>query len=248
MKEKIACWDFDKTLGEFSEIGSGMRYEPETYNKGKCFVHIKNGIKELLEKLGNDGYIHCIVSNAVGDYINESLKRTEMSQYFDFVADREVVSIGGPQEKYYKPIAEKFKVSENDVASNMIVIGDKLRDRPMDLKNLTFVYHDKCYLHDSIVVDQILKELNTAGDGSFYRGFQAFLENSKDATFPKRDKYHMLIGGEYSGNEVMLTSDIRLEIQFLENKIKEMKIPTIRVDDAKKHLHLIEEDSLGIVV
>jgi len=165
----VACWDLDETLGDFTMIDFEMSHrQPPDYIRPHS---LRYGIKETLERLSGEGYVHFIVSSAVSAYVNEALKRTSLRDYFEGILVREnhVVTIGG---KYYQPVADVMKLSKDEVRSKMIVIGNAFGDRPADIPGLCFIEHKAGFLYDAIVTESIMSRLKEVGDGSFEDGFE----------------------------------------------------------------------------
>lgn len=218
--KKVICWDLDETLGSFRRIG----YELAGVNVPQFErpVSLKHGIIELLSDLSSQGYLHFVTTAGSFDYANEALKRTGLINQFQKVFGRDDISteIG----KQYRPVIKNLNLSDEEAVSNVIIIGDSPKDKPIDLDGLVFVEHTYCLYTDSSVTAMILKKLNELGNNNFKRGFEKMYENAKI----ENEEFG---GYKFEQRKYDINNDIKLEVKYSFNDFfknnEEKTIPTI---------------------
>lgn len=162
--KRIVCWDLDETLGCFrpAEANRFMRHLPE--KRG-----VVPGMKPLLEDLSSDGCVNVVTTGAPAGYAEAALDKYGLSGYFESVFDYSIVCPGNGF-KRYRPVAERFGISESEIPDRIIAIGNEDRDIPKDLP-VVFVYHPMSMKFDASPLRMVLEALGR--EGSWRRGFRS---------------------------------------------------------------------------
>jgi len=120
----VICWDLDETLGDFRAL-----------EKGSDAVKIREGMQGVLEAARQKGIRQVVTTSATRDYAEKGLGILGIREYFDEIFPFEKVA--GYLGKKYKPVLEHYKLTEKEAGEKLIVVGDSIRDRPLDISGLT---------------------------------------------------------------------------------------------------------------
>ncbi len=180
--KKVICWDLDETLGHFRRIG--YKLMGQKVPQFEQPISLRYGLTDLLSSLSSKGYQHFVTTSARSGYAEEVLRRTGLAGYFTGVLGKEVIcseefiSDGGFG-KLYRPVAKIVGFSDEQAASDMIVIGNAPGDQPADISGLVFIQDRNSVNNDSVVASLILERLNELGKNNFNNGFAEMYRQAK---------------------------------------------------------------------
>ncbi|OGH11468.1 MAG: hypothetical protein A2684_02730 [Candidatus Levybacteria bacterium RIFCSPHIGHO2_01_FULL_36_15b] len=210
MKESakfLICWDLDETLGHFAPLVYDM--DGEERPRWDKDVYLAYGIQDVLDKFSEkNGFRSCVTTASMRDYAEFALEQTNLRSYFSDLYARDVTApyyettrlyVG----KTYEDVAWEH-IPYDDYPNRMVVIGDKVEDNPIDMRELVHIYSPGIYFN-AMVIRETLVALLEAGNDSFRKGFDVlasrgtreFFDNSSIDAY-----YHVDIG---SGIEIALS-------------------------------------------
>ncbi len=227
---KIICWDMSLTLGYFS----GLAYKfdgkeiPDRYKNP--VQGLKSGIRDLLEKLSGEGFLHFVTTSAITKYSEFILEKTGIRHHFQDVLGRDMIE-SDYHGKAYVSIADRFGYNLQKAKANMISIGNEFVDRSLDIEGMVLIQQDDCAYYDSQVIDLILKILLEKGKGDFNKGFEALYKKAKVHSRKKRDECRKIF---------QLEDGIKLEMCiFEENFGVASPIISLKAEQYRKELEPI---------
>ncbi len=239
MIEKVICWDMDETLGSFRRIGYELAGEQS--QKFEKPTGIRHGIKECLNRLSSDGYIHFVTTLGSTSYAREALGRVGLITQFKDVLGNEVMSKGMSSRtlKNYRVVADRVGFSDDEAFANMIVIGDSYNDKPLGIDGLVFLMDKGCQFSDSIVTEIILKKLRVVGKEHFQKGFE-FLYGAADI---KKETFGRSV---FETRTFDIGNGIKLKLDYATNKKEcnagDLVVPVIEVlevGDYKRDIQIL---------
>ena len=217
--EKYACWDLDRTLGNFENT---ERHQTRYGRSVATGFSIKTGIKELLNELSERSFTHYVTTSATMEYAIDALNSSGLEKYFRGVFDRHDVAMYD-HGKCYKPVIKDIGIDEGMAPGRMIVIGDLPSDIPIDVNDMVFIEYAGCWkAHSSIIkdiIDTILKESR----GSFSYGFKKLYDMADKKT---GRRFINLPDGTY----------FELEYRESTNDGKTFNVPTITSIETPKRI------------
>jgi len=157
---RIVLWDLDKTLGTFDPI-----------EKGRTDIKVREGIRDILEENQQKGILNVLTTGATRAYAERALNLAKIRPNFELIFPREIVM--GYNGKTYQDILTIYGLSAEEAEDKVAVIGDMIRDRPIDVSGLTFIL-DSTYRSseaDASDLRDILSHLTE--QESFVKGFNA---------------------------------------------------------------------------
>ena len=249
--KKLAVWDLDETLGAFRPIRSEFIGCTPPFSGDLGLTY---GIKELLEKLEDGGFVHAVATvGGPTDYANLVLDRTKLAPYFqDRVFGKELIkdydSRCGWRKNYWQ-IAEALGFSDGEIPANMVVIGDDQgRDRPMDRdRPLPVFINHNCYQYDAAVIEIILKQLLEKGEGDFSLGFECLSALAEEIT--EFDQFHPFKGGQIDlGNGIKFQIGDRANIDdcVYRDSPELLEVPVIQMIEAPDYKRELEPFDDGV--
>ena len=163
---RMTLWDLDKTLGTFAPI-----------EKGRTDIHLREGIREILEENRQKGILNVLTTNAMEEYAEIALNLAKIRQYFELIFPRDVVMAF--EGKKYQDVLTIYGISAEEAEDKIIVIGDNLRDRPIDVPGLTFIL-DSTYRNSEADASDLRDVLNNlTKNTSFAKGFESMYAQAK---------------------------------------------------------------------
>jgi hypothetical protein len=237
--KKIMCWDMDETLGHFRPLAYEILGEevPNFLDP----TTLRHGIKQTLETLAQKGFVHYVTTSAPENIARNALTRTGISGSFEDVLGRDLVmgelwvrqdgyssTIGG---KNYSEVAQKQGLTPEQASSQMITIGDRQTDRPLDLEGVVFLEQGACYHYDSAIVEQVVDELLRRGAGDIRKGFDSIYRDSS----VERD-----VCEEFAieRRKLMIADGLVVEVSYGNLKGVQDTFPSIRIVEAEKYRRL----------
>ena len=109
----LIVWDLDETLGTFTTIADAPGAGQE------ATVHLRPGIREAIERLMGEDFIHCVLTLAMPAYAEAALRGTGLRELFLDVAGR-----GQRPKGDASGLAELFGIPKAQMPERMLFIGD----------------------------------------------------------------------------------------------------------------------------
>lgn len=145
---KVVFWDFDETLGCF---------------RGRENPVFKPGIRVLLESLVAAGFENYVASRSWDSYVKGGLCDGSIDALFKGVFCSGVYGFATYYSKNYLPLAAEAGLSEDELNSRVIVVGNDVSDIPGDSGPI-FVFHPECYRADSEILNRIVRRICARDD------------------------------------------------------------------------------------
>ncbi|MBI5389672.1 HAD hydrolase-like protein [Candidatus Woesearchaeota archaeon] len=208
-KPKIICWDLDFLLGNFESFSRALTGEPLSPDIIGSWG-LRPGIKETLERLAHENYMHTITTTALEWRTQELMNRLGTGHYFSKIYTRETITT----DKDYIVVMAYFGLSLEEAQKRMVIIGDGPGDRPdpsYGAAGIVFILEQNLY-HDAVLFEHILADLLAKGDGSFNRGFQAIYGPLRTEERP------LFSGGKYAAYpplDYISHGNISLVLQYI---------------------------------
>jgi len=209
---KVVCWDLDENLGNFE---SAMLTEEELASVSSSSINplaLRFRIVDVLQEMMARGIVHCITTASPIEYAKEAVSRTGIAEYFHgrLFAGREVMECG--LGKKYMPVAQEFGYTAEQARQNMVVVGDKPFDKPVDIEGLVFIQQTNAASYDAVVPYRIVNKLLKEGKGDIKAGFDFLYGNA--------------VQTENGSNRFELSECIKFDVDYV----------SIRGSDALSHM------------
>jgi len=117
--KKIICWDLDEILGDF-----------RAFERGSTDVNARPGIRRLLKECTALDSICVVTTNATHAYAARAVQMLKAQEHIHRIFDGSMVMSW--EGKRYQTVRDYFGLSEEDFSDNAIIIGDSIRDKPLD--------------------------------------------------------------------------------------------------------------------
>lgn len=195
--KKIICWDLDENIGYFGKIAREIICKLKgipapKYEKFQKKAELRNGIKQVLENLSNQGYQHVITTSAnIPGYPEECLIRTGISGEFSGIYQRDKTKKYNGRGKSYEDIAKDYGLTEEEIFDKIITIGNSYADQPINLEKLVFILQPMSWKCDAKIAQKVIMKLKEANNKSFYQAFEHLsnLNTHVDEKFRELDKF-----------------------------------------------------------
>lgn len=156
----VVVWDLDDTLGSFNSLTDTRRWSQ------RATVHIRPGIREALERLSAEGFVHTVLTLASPAYAELALRGTGLRRHF-----AEVAGVGQRKKGDVEGIASAFGIPPEEWPHRILFIGDHpMYDPP---RSPEVVFHLEVHALDRPAGDlaELILTLRDHGGGSLRRGF-----------------------------------------------------------------------------
>jgi hypothetical protein len=156
----LIVWDLDRTLGVFE----GLERVNDTAVPVE--VELRPGIGRALERLGDAGFAHTVLTLATPDYAELALRGSGLRGHF-----LEVGAQGQRQKGDAEGIARTFGIPEAERPARMLFVGDHvLFDVPQDPRIL-FHLEPHVLRRPAAELVELVLALREQGQGSLRAGF-----------------------------------------------------------------------------
>ena len=153
-------WDLDGTVGDFEAL----------HRQGECAapitVRVRPHLAEVLRSLGEEGFVHTVLTRASPLYAEVALRATGLRPFFARVEGQ-----GQRDKGDAAGLAKILDIPEDELPHRMIFIGDlPVFDEPQDPRVLFHL--EPCFMERSArELQRLVLRLREAGGGSLRQGF-----------------------------------------------------------------------------
>jgi phosphoglycolate phosphatase len=152
MYDEIHCGNFHEEIKKYSYLKKEKTEEEkkirqQQYSEIKSRTPMFKGVRELLEKLHNEGYILVLNTNAFERNLFPILENSKITHLFDFVAPAE---LSKNKTEKFKLIEEKYDAKNEDVLFITDAIGDVKEAEIADIPTVavTWGVHDGSFFEN----------------------------------------------------------------------------------------------------